>query len=128
MSNLPEDLKYSKTHEWARLESDGIVRVGISDFAQEQLGDVVYVELPEIGRKVKAGQDCAVVESVKAASDIYSPVTGEIVAINVDLQTAPEFLNQDSYAAWIFAVRCDDLTELDRLLDAAGYRTESGAE
>lgn len=128
MSNLPNDLKYAQTHEWAKLEGDGIVRVGISDFAQEQLGDVVYVELPDVGKRVKVGQDCAVVESVKAASDIYSPVSGEIVAINSDLQTSPEALNQDAYAAWIFAVQADDPAEMNQLLDAAAYRSASGAD
>jgi glycine cleavage system H protein len=128
MSNLPDDLKYAKTHEWAKLESDGAVRVGISDFAQEQLGDVVYVELPEAGRRVKAGEAVAVVESVKAASDIYSPVSGEIVEANASLSDAPESLNADAYAAWLFRVKADNPAELDALLDAEGYRASAGAD
>jgi glycine cleavage system H protein len=128
MSNLPDDLRYAKTHEWAKLESDGAVRVGISDFAQEQLGDVVYVELPEIGRRVKAGEAVAVVESVKAASDIYSPVSGEIVEINASLEGAPESINEDAYATWLFRVKADNPAELDALLDAEGYRESAGAD
>lgn len=127
MSNLPDDLKYAKTHEWAKLESDGTVRIGITDFAQEQLGDVVYVELPEAGRKVKAGEAVAVVESVKAASDIYSPVSGEILAANEVLGDAPEAINQDSYDAWMFSVKPDNVAELDALLDAEGYRESADA-
>ncbi len=128
MSHLPNDLKYAKSHEWAKLENDGTVRVGISDFAQEQLGDVVYVELPEPGRKVKAGEAVAVVESVKAASDIYSPVSGEVVETNGALADAPEAINQDSYAAWFFRVKADNPAELDALLDAESYRASAGAE
>ncbi len=125
MSRVPDDLKYAKTHEWVKPEENGHVRVGISDYAQEQLGDVVYVELPDIGRRVKAGEACAVVESVKAASDIYSPVSGEIVEVNESLSDAPEAINQDSYAAWLFRVKADDLSELDSLLDASAYRAEA---
>jgi glycine cleavage system H protein len=127
MSNLPPDLKYAPSHEWAKLEAENTVRVGITDFAQEQLGDVVFVELPEAGRKVKAGEAVAVVESVKAASDIYSPVTGEIVEANAALSDAPELLNQDAYGAHLFAVKADDLAELDKLLDAEGYQAAVGA-
>lgn len=127
MSNLPDDLKYAKSHEWAKLETDGTVRVGITDFAQQQLGDVVYVELPEAGRKVKAGEAVAVVESVKAASDIYSPVSGEILAANAALGDAPEAINQDAYGAWLFSVKPDNPAELDALLDAEGYRESAGA-
>jgi len=121
MSNIPTELKYAKSHEWAKLEADGTVRVGISDHAQEALGDIVFVELPEVGAKVEAGGDCAVVESVKAASDIYSPVSGEIVAVNEELSDSPEAINEDAYANWIFAVKPADVSELDQLLDAAGY-------
>ncbi|MGZ8219443.1 glycine cleavage system protein GcvH [Methylomagnum sp.] len=128
MSNLPDDLKYASSHEWAKQEDGGIVRVGISDFAQEQLGDVVFVELPDVGRKVKAGEAVAVVESVKAASDIYSPVSGEIAAVNEELNDAPEAINEGSYAAWFFAVKADNLAELDKLLDAEGYRESAGIE
>ena len=121
MSNIPTELKYAKSHEWAKLEEDGTVRVGISDHAQEALGDIVFVELPEVGAKVEAGGDCAVVESVKAASDIYSPVSGEIVAVNDELSDSPEAINEDAYANWIFTVRPSAVSELDQLLDAAAY-------
>jgi glycine cleavage system H protein len=127
MSNLPSNLKYAKSHEWALVESDGTVRVGITDFAQQQLGDLVYVELPAAGSQVKAGAACAVVESVKAASDIYSPVSGEIVEVNAALKDAPEAVNQDAYAAWLFRVRPADLSELDALMDAAGYQAVAEA-
>lgn len=122
MSNLPAGLKYAKTHEWARQEPDGTVKVGISDHAQEALGDLVYLELPAIGRRVGAGEACAVVESVKAASDVNSPLSGEIVARNEALADSPERVNQSPYEAWLFVVKPDDISELDRLLDAEGYR------
>jgi len=125
MSRLPDDLKYARSHEWAKPEEGGNVRVGITDYAQEQLGDVVYVELPEAGRRVKAGEACAVVESVKAASDIYSPVSGEIVEANGSLSDAPESINQDAYAAWLFRVKADDLSELNALLDAESYKASA---
>ena len=125
MSIIPDDLKYADSHEWAKLEQEGLVRVGISDFAQEQLGDVVYVELPDIGRKVKAGEACAVIESVKAASDIYSPVSGEIVDVNSVLIDAPESVNQDSYVHWLFQVKPSDPGELDTLLTASQYATST---
>ena len=125
MSIIPNDLKYANSHEWAKLEQEGLVRVGISDFAQEQLGDVVYVELPDIGRKVKAGEACAVIESVKAASDIYSPVSGEIVDVNPVLTDAPESVNQDSYVHWLFRVKPSDPGELDTLLTSSQYATST---
>jgi glycine cleavage system H protein len=121
MSDIPSDLKYAKSHEWARAEADGIVTVGISDYAQEQLGDVVYVDLPDPGRRVSAGEAVAVVESVKAASDIFSPVSGEVVEANTSLADAPEALNQDPYGAWLFRVRPSRAEELDALLDPAAY-------
>ena len=121
MSHLPDDLKYANTHEWAKLEDDGTVRVGISDFAQSELGDVVYVDLPEVGRQVTAGEAVAVVESVKAASDLYSPVSGEIVETNPALSDTPEAINQDAYAAWLFRVHATAPAELDGLLDARTY-------
>lgn len=127
MSKLPDDLRYAKTHEWAKLEGDGLVRVGISDFAQQQLGDVVFIELPNVGRAVKAGEACAVIESVKAASDIYSPVSGEIAEINEALQDAPESVNADSYVNWLFAIKPSDTGELDSLLDAADYLASTEA-
>lgn len=123
MSKTPADLKYADSHEWAKLQDNGRVRVGISDFAQEQLGDVVFIELPELGKPVKAGKPCAVIESVKAASDIYSPVSGEIVEINEALKDAPELVNSDSYSHWLFEIQPSNPEELDKLLDANGYQT-----
>ncbi|WP_174627647.1 glycine cleavage system protein GcvH [Candidatus Methylobacter favarea] len=121
MSDLPENLKYTKTHEWAQLEDDNIVRVGITDFAQEELGDLVYIELPELGRKVQAGEQCAVVESVKTASDLFSPAAGEIVAVNVALVDEPEQINKDAYHTWLFCIRADAVADLDQLMDAPDY-------
>ena len=122
MSEIPGDLKFLKSHEWARVEDNGLVRVGISDHAQGQLGDLVYVELPEIGGSVQAGSGVAVVESVKAASDIYSPVSGEVVEVNELLNDKPETINEDAFGeGWIFAVRISDRAELDGLLDADAY-------
>lgn len=122
MSDIPEHLKYAKTHEWSKCEDENIVRVGITDFAQQELGDLVYVELPEVGRKLQAGEQCAVVESVKTASDLYSPVSGEVTAVNDDLNDEPEQVNDDPYDAWIFCVKADDPSELENLLDADAYR------
>ena len=119
---IPDNLKYTATHQWVRVEADGIVSVGITDHAQEQLGDVVFVQHPEIGRKVKQGENCAVVESVKAASDIPAPVSGEIVGVNPLVADAPEKLNQEPYAAWLFRIRPGNAAELAGLLDAAAYR------
>ncbi|WP_297532482.1 MULTISPECIES: glycine cleavage system protein GcvH [unclassified Thalassolituus] len=122
MSNIPADLKYVASHEWIRLESDGTVTVGITDFAQDQLGDVVFVELPEVDSEVTADQDIAVVESVKAASDIYAPLAGKIIAVNEDLADAPEKVNEDPYGdAWFFKMELADTADLDKLLDADGY-------
>lgn len=119
--NIPPELRYTRTHEWARPEADGLVTVGITDHAQEALGDIVFLELPPVGRRVKAGEACAVVESVKAASDIYAPVGGEVVAVNQAAAEAPESVNRDAYAAWLFRLRPDDAAELAALLDAAAY-------
>ena len=122
MSECPTELVYAETHEWARLDEDGNVLVGISDYAQDQLGDVVYVELPELDRSVGAAEEAGVVESVKAASDLYSPVTGTVVAVNDALEDAPELVNQDPYGdGWLFAVEPADESELDDLMDAEGY-------
>jgi glycine cleavage system H protein len=121
MSDLPENLKYADTHEWADLQADQVVRVGITDFAQQQLGDLVFVSLPDLGRRVVAGEQCAVVESVKTASDLHSPVTGEIIAVNDVLQDEPEQINDQPYQAWIFTVKADEPAELAALLDAPGY-------
>ena len=119
--NVPANLKYAKSHEWARLEADGSVTIGITDHAQEALGDIVFLELPEVGRKVKAGEECAVVESVKAASDIYAPISGEIIETNQAAIDAPETVNQDAYSAWLFKIKPSAPAELDALLDAAAY-------
>jgi glycine cleavage system H protein len=122
MSSIPADLKYLESHEWARLESDGTVTVGISDHAQSALGDLVFVEVPEIGKTVEKGAATAVVESVKAASDVYSPVSGEIVAVNEALSGSPELVNQDPYGqGWLFKVKPSDTAELGQLLDAGAY-------
>jgi glycine cleavage system H protein len=126
MSNIPADLRFAESHEWVRLEADGSVTVGISDHAQEALGDVVYVELTEIGKVFAAGDTAGVVESVKAASDIYSPVSGEVIAINEDLSGSPELLNTEPYSAWIFKVKPANTAELEKLLDAAAYKSFIG--
>ena len=127
MSQIPADLKYTKTHEWARLNPDGSVTVGITDHAQTQLGDMVFVELPELGRKVSAGEECAVVESVKAASDVYSPLTGEVTAVNEALADKPELVNQEPYGeGWLFQLQTGET--LDGLLDAAAYEALEKAE
>lgn len=124
---LPQNLRYTESHEWARREPDGTVSVGITDHAQEQLGDIVFVEAPQPGRKVKAGEAVGVVESVKAASDIYAPVAGEIVASNAELGSSPEKVNQDAFAAWMYRIKPDDPSALDRLLDAAAYEKSASA-
>lgn len=122
MSAIPTNLKYAASHEWARDEGDGTVTVGISDHAQDSLGDVVYVELPEIGATVSAGEEAGVVESVKAASDIYTPVSGEVVAINQALEDAPETINGSPYDdGWFFKVKMSDPAELEGLLSAEAY-------
>lgn len=128
MSNIPADLRYANSHEWARQENDGTVTVGISDHAQDALGDVVFVELPEVGKQLTAGQEAGVVESVKAASDIYAPVSGEVVAINEALTDSPELVNSDPYGSWFFKLKPSDAGELDKLLDAAAYQTACEAE
>jgi glycine cleavage system H protein len=119
--NDPADLKYTKSHEWAKLEADGTVTVGITDHAQEALGDIVFLELPDLGRQLNAGQECAVVESVKAASDIYAPIAGEVVAKNDAAVDAPESVNQDAYATWLFKLKPANAADLAGLLDAAAY-------
>jgi glycine cleavage system H protein len=118
---LPKELRYTASHEWVRRESDGTVSVGITDHAQEQLGDVVFVETPQAGRKVAAGESIGVVESVKAASDIYAPIAGEVVAANGDLASSPEKVNEDAFSAWMFRIKPDDPAAIDSLLDAAAY-------
>lgn len=122
MQEIPGDLKFMKSHEWARVEDQGTVTIGISDHAQGLLGDLVYVELPGVGDTVKAGTACAVVESVKAASDVYAPVAGTIVARNDAVPAAPESVNEDAFAAWLYRLRPDDASAMDHLLDARGYQ------
>jgi glycine cleavage system H protein len=126
MSDIPAELRFAESHEWARLEADGTVTVGISDHAQEALGDVVFVEPTEVGKVFAAGEQAGVVESVKAASDIYAPISGEVIAINEELGGSPELLNSDPYGAWIFKLKPSDKAELDKLLDAAGYKAAIG--
>ena len=124
----PDDLKYTSSHEWVRLEADGTATVGITFHAQERLGDVVFVENPAVGRKVAKGEECGVIESVKAAADIYAPVSGEVVAANGELADAPERINQDPYAAWMFRVKPSTPAELGALLNAAAYQKLADAE
>lgn len=126
MSNIPADLRFAESHEWARLEADGTVTVGISDHAQEALGDVVFVELAEVGAQFGATDQAGVVESVKAASDIYAPVAGEVIAVNEELSGSPELLNSNPYGAWIFKLKPSNLADLEKLLDAAGYKAAIG--
>lgn len=122
MAETPRELKYLDTHEWARDESDGSVTVGITDHAQDSLGDVVYVELPELGSTINAGEETGVVESVKAASDIFAPVSGEVIAVNAALEDEPETINGSPYGdGWFYKVKMSDPTELEQLLDAEGY-------
>ncbi|AFN79670.1 glycine cleavage system protein GcvH [Stutzerimonas nitrititolerans] len=128
MSDLPSDLRYASSHEWARLEADGSVSVGISDHAQQALGDVVYVELPEVGQQLQAGQQAGVVESVKAASDIYAPVSGEVIAVNEQLADTPELVNNEPYGSWFFRLQPSDPAELDKLLSADAYKAVCDAE
>lgn len=122
MSEIPSDLKFTQSHEWVRDEGDGTVTIGITEHAQELLGDLVFVELPEVGAELDAGDDCAVVESVKAASDVYSPLGGEVVEVNELLNDAPETINNEAYGeGWIFKLKLADADELEGLLDAAAY-------
>lgn len=123
MSEIRTELKYLPSHEWARVDDDGTVTVGISDHAQSSLGDVVFVEVPEVGGQVTMGEEAGVVESVKAASDIYSPVSGEVIEVNTELEDAPETVNSSPYdEGWFFKVRPTDLAELDNALDSEGYQ------
>jgi len=123
MSNVPSDLKYAKSHEWVRVQKDGTAVIGITDHAQDLLGDMVYVEVPDVGRTVKAGEACAVVESVKAASDVYSPLSGEVVESNDALSGSPELANNEPYAGgWIMTLKVSAPAELDGLMDAAAYQ------
>ncbi|MBA1261885.1 glycine cleavage system protein GcvH [Stutzerimonas sp. NM35] len=128
MSDLPSDLRYAASHEWARQEADGSVSVGISDHAQQALGDVVYVELPEVGQQLKAGQQAGVVESVKAASDIYAPISGVVIAVNELLADAPEQVNNEPYGSWFFRLQPDAPAELEALLTADAYKASCDAD
>ncbi len=126
MPSVPNNLRYASSHEWVRAEPDGTFTVGISDFAQEQLGDLVFLEVPQIGRKVAAGEACAVVESVKAASDVYAPVAGEVVAANEALTDSLEQVNQDPYNAWLFRIKPANPEDVNALMDSAAYAKSTG--
>ncbi len=121
--SIPTDLKYTNSHEWVKPESDGTVTIGVTHHAQELLGDMVFVELPQVGRELAQKEECAVAESVKAAADVYAPISGEVIAVNSDLESEPEKINQDSYNAWLFKLKPSNAAELDGLLDATGYQT-----
>ena len=126
--SIPADLKYTKSHEWARLEADGSVSVGITHHAQELLGDMVFVETPAVGRTLSKGEECAVVESVKAASDVYAPIDGEVVASNDEVESSPEKINQDPYGAWMFRIKPANPADINALLDAASYEAHVASE
>ncbi|MDR0247812.1 MAG: glycine cleavage system protein GcvH [Burkholderiales bacterium] len=126
MSQIPSDLKYTTSHEWVRREADGTLTVGITNHAQEALGDLVFVELPEVGRALAAGEACTVVESVKAASDVYAPVAGTVIAQNEAVKNSPELINQNAYDSWLFRFQPADNNALNALLDAAAYAKEIG--
>lgn len=121
MSQNPKDLFYAVTHEWVKVEENNVIKIGITDFAQEELGDLVFIELPEIGRQLEMEEQCAVVESVKTASDLFSPVAGEVIAINESLVDTPEQVNEDAFNTWLFSLRIKNVNELENLLDAEGY-------
>lgn len=120
--NIPTHLKYTKSHEWVKLEEDGTATTGITNHAQELLGDMVFVEIPQVGRNLKRGEECAVVESVKAAADVYAPISGEVITINPELESAPEKINEDSYSAWLYKLKPSNIEDLNDLLDAAAYQ------
>lgn len=129
MSQTPTELKYARSHEWARLEADGSITVGLSDHAQEALGDVVFVELPEVGSRLNAGDEAGVVESVKAASDVYAPVSGEVLEVNPLLEDSPETVNSDPYTkGWFYRLQPSDSSELENLLSAADYELQCAEE
>jgi glycine cleavage system H protein len=125
--NIPQNLHYTESHEWVRKEADGTITVGITDHAQEALGDIVFLELPEVGKTFNAGDACAVVESVKAASDIYAPVAGEVIATNEAATATPETVNSDAYDAWLFKIKPTDISKVDALLTAEAYGKNIGA-
>ena len=129
MSEIPADLKYIETHQWVRVSDDGTATVGITDFAQEQLGDVVYIGVPDVGATVNGGEEAGVAESVKSASDVFSPVTGEVIEVNESLEDEPEKVNADLYGdGWLYKVRLEDAGELDGLMDSAAYAEHVAAE
>jgi glycine cleavage system H protein len=128
MSKTPSDLRYTKSHEWVKREADGSVTVGITDHAQSLLGDMVFVELPKVGTKVAAGKECGVVESVKAASDVYAPIAGEITAVNTSVSDAPESVNKNAYGAWMFKLKPSAAGDVDKLLDAKAYEALVASE
>ena len=127
MSNVPSTLKYTKSHEWIRVEDDGTLTIGVTDHAQEALGDLVFVELPEVGAHYDAEKEIAVVESVKAAADVYAPIAGTVTEVNQAAADAPESVNQDAYAAWLFKMTPDNVADLDKMLDAAAYQVVADA-
>lgn len=120
--SIPADLRYTPSHEWVRVEADGTLTVGITHHAQDLLGDMVFVENPAVGRTLAKGEECAVVESVKAASDVYAPVAGEVIAANADVEASPDAVNRDAYAAWMFKIKPANPADVDALLDAAAYQ------
>jgi glycine cleavage system H protein len=124
--NVPAELKYTTSHEWVRVEADGTVAVGITEFAQDALGDIVFVDLPKVGTTLAAGKDCAVVESVKAAGDIYAPLSGEVVAVNDAVSDAPESINADAFSAWLFKLKPANAADIDGLMNAEAYAKNIG--
>ncbi|MFZ6689567.1 glycine cleavage system protein GcvH [Undibacterium sp. SXout11W] len=124
--NVPAELKYTSSHEWVRVEADGTIAVGITEFAQDALGDIVFVDLPKVGSALTAGKDCAVVESVKAAGDIYAPVSGEVVAVNDAVTDAPESINTDAFSAWLFKLKPANIADVDALMNAEAYAKNIG--
>ena len=126
--SIPTDLKYTASHEWVRLEADGTVTIGITDHAQELLGDMVFIENPTVGRTLAAGEECAVVESVKAASDVYAPIAGEVIAVNEAVEAEPQKLNEDAFASWMFRIKPAHAADLDGLMDAVAYQAAVDAE
>lgn len=124
--NIPAELKYTSSHEWVRVEADGTIAVGITEFAQDALGDIVFVDLPKVGQALNAGKDCAVIESVKAAGDIYAPVSGEVVAVNDAVVDAPDSINSDAFSAWLFKLKPANMADVDGLLSAEDYAKNIG--
>jgi glycine cleavage system H protein len=120
--NIPTHLKYTKSHEWVKLEEDGTATTGITNHAQELLGDMVFVEIPQVGSHLKQGEECAVVESVKAAADVYAPISGEVITTNPELESAPEKINEDAYSAWLYKIKPSNVEDINDLLDSVGYQ------